>query len=230
MQLFYLPDARNSDTLSREESYHCIKILRHKKGDILSITDGIGNLYSGKIISDDQSSCKLKILSKEKTITKNHNIHLVIAPTKSLEKMEWMVEKLSEIGVDKISFIYTKNSERKKIRINRLKKKSISAMKQSNSFTKTKINDIVSFDDFIKNLNDKSEKLIAHIGNNPLLKKVVIKSNNYTILVGPEGDFSKKEVSEANAKGFRGISLGKNILRTETAGLLSCYSLIELLN
>ena len=230
MQLFYLPDAGKSDTLSREESYHCIKVLRHKKGDKVSITDGIGNLYSCKIINDDQSSCKLKILSKEKTISKNHNIHLVISPTKSLEKMEWMVEKLSEIGVNKISFIYTENSERKKIRINRLEKKSISAMKQSNSFTKTTINDVISFDNFIRNLNDKSEKLIAHMGNNPLLKKIVRKNNNYTILVGPEGDFSKKEVSKAKKKGFKGISLGKNILRTETAGLLSCYSLIELLN
>ena len=228
MQLFYLPDAPSNTTLSKEESYHCIKVLRYKKGDSIYFTDGKGNMYSGIIENQDDNLCSISNLIKEKSINKSFIIHLIVAPTKSFDKMEWMIEKISEIGVDEVTFIYAKHSERRKINKNRLEKKSIAAMKQSNSLIKTEINDIVSFNHFIKNMNNNGKKYIAHMDKkNKSIQTIYKKNKRHTILIGPEGDFTTKEIEIAYKKGFEGISLGENILRTETASLLACYSIIQ---
>lgn len=226
MQLFYIPNIK-SDILPKDEFIHCIKVLRHKVKDVINVTDGKGNIYSAKIVDISKYKCAIQIISSIKKVLRKKNIHLVIAPTKSFNRMEWMIEKLTEIGISEISFVYSKNSERKKINLNRLEKKSISAMKQSNSFLKPVINEIISFKDFLnKNLKYK-EKFIAHIEAKKLLKDSIKYGDESIIIIGPEGDFSKEEIHLAKIHKFKDISLGKNILRTETAGLISCYTIIN---
>jgi len=226
LQLFYIPNIK-SDILPKDEFIHCIKILRHKVKDVINVTDGKGNIYSAKIVDISKNKCTIQVISSIKKVLRKKNIHLVIAPTKSFNKMEWMIEKLTEIGISEVSFVYSKNSERKKINLNRLEKKSISAMKQSNSALKPVINEIISFEDFLnKNLKYK-EKFIAHIEAKKLLKDYIKYGDESIIIIGPEGDFSKEEIDLAKIHKFKDISLGKNILRTETAGLISCYTIIN---
>ena len=226
MQLFYIPNIK-SDILPKDEFIHCIKVLRHKVKDVINVTDGKGNIYSAKIVDISKNKCTIQIISSIKKVLQKKNIHLVIAPTKSFNRMEWMIEKLTEIGISEISFVYSKNSERKKINLNRLEKKSISAMKQSNSALKPIINEIISFKNFLnKNLKYK-EKFIAHIEAKKLLKNSIKYGDESIIIIGPEGDFSEEEIHLAKIHKFKDISLGKNILRTETAGLISCYTIIN---
>jgi 16S rRNA (uracil1498-N3)-methyltransferase len=226
LQLFYIPNIK-SDILPKDEFIHCIKVLRHKVKDVINVTDGKGNIYSAKIVDISKNKCTIQVISSIKKVLRKKNIHLVIAPTKSFNKMEWMIEKLTEIGISEVSFVYSKNSERKKINLNRLEKKSISAMKQSNSALKPVINEIISFEDFLnKNLKYK-EKFIAHIEAKKLLKDYIKYGDESIIIIGPEGDFSKEEIDLAKIHKFKDISLGKNILRTETAGLISCYTIIN---
>jgi len=231
MQLFYLPDVPSKSKLSKEESFHCIKVLRYKKDELIHLTDGKGNLFSAIIYDENIKACSLRKVKKIYSKKTKFKIHLVVAPPKSFEKTEWMIEKISEIGVDKVTFIYSQHSERRKIKLDRLEKISIAAMKQSNSLKKLKIEEITSFQNFLKNYNTNDEKFIAHMDqNNKPLKTLFKKSKNFTILIGPEGDFSQNEIKEAYKKGFKGISLGKNTLKTETASIIACYSIIQLMS
>ena len=142
-----------------------------------------------------------------------------------------MIEKISEIGVDKVTFIYTQHSERRKIKLDRLEKISVASMKQSNSLKKLKIEEITSLQSFLRNYNTNDEKYIAHMHEgNQLLKKCFRKNESFTILIGPEGDFSSNEIKDAHKKKFKSISLGKNTLKTETASIIACYSIIQLMS
>ena len=231
MQLFYLPDATTKSYLSKEESFHCLKVLRYKKDELIHLTDGKGNLFSATIDDENLEACSLRKVKKLYRLESKFQIHLVVAPPKQIEKSEWMIEKISEIGVHKVTFIYTQNSERRKIKLDRLEKISIGAMKQSNSLKKLKIEEITSFQNFLKNFNKSGEKFIAHMDKeNKTIKTVFKKHKSYTILIGPEGDFSPNEIKDASKKGFKGISLGKNTLKTETASIIACYSIIQLNN
>ena len=229
MQLFYQPDATTKSYLSKEESFHCLKVLRYKKDELIHLTDGKGNLFSATIDDENLEACSLRKVKKLYRLESKFQIHLVVAPPKRIEKSEWMIEKISEIGVHKVTFIYTQNSERRKIKLDRLEKISIGAMKQSNSLKKLKIEEITSFQNFLKNFNKSGEKFIAHMDKeNKTIKTVFKKHKSYTILIGPEGDFSPNEIKDAYKKGFKGISLGKNTLKTETASIIACYSIIQL--
>lgn len=225
MQLFYLSNI-NSCKLSGDEFIHCIKVLRKKINDLINITDGKGNIFSAKINGIDKNTCSINIISNIKKLKKDKNLHIVIAPTKSFNRMEWMVEKLTEIGVREISFIYSKNSERKKIKLDRLEKKAISAMKQCNSAFKPIINDIVSFNDFIKKKLDYKEKFIAQIKAKKLLKNSLNDLKKSILIIGPEGDFNDNEIKIAQSMDFDLVSLGNNVLRTETAAIVSCSTII----
>lgn len=231
MQLFYLPDIPNKAILSKEESFHCLKVLRCKKGELIHLTDGNGNLFSAIINDENKEACSLRKIKKLYKAENKYKIHLVVAPPKSFEKTEWMIEKISEIGVDKVTFIYTQHSERRKIKLDRLEKISIAAMKQSNSLRKLNIENIISFQDFLKNYNTNDQKFIAHMDKkNKTIKTIFKKNKSFSILIGPEGDFSQNEIKEAYKKGFKGISLGKNTLKTETASIIACYSIIQLMS
>ena len=229
MQLFYLPDITNKAILSKEESFHCLKVLRCKKDQLIHLTDGKGNLFTAIIDDENLEACSLRKVKKILSKKSKYKIHLVVAPPKRFEKSEWMIEKISEIGVDKVTFIYTQHSERRKIKLDRLEKISIASMKQSNSLKKLKIEEITSYQNFLKNFNKSGEKFIAHMDKeNKTIKTVFKKHKSYTILIGPEGDFSTNEIKDAYKKGFKGISLGKNTLKTETASIIACYSIIQL--
>jgi|TARA_B110000444_G_scaffold226707_1_gene231428 16S rRNA (uracil1498-N3)-methyltransferase len=222
MQLFYHNKIEDFITLPKEESRHLIKVLRKEINDIIFITDGRGNLFSAKIILQDSKKCQLKILKKESQKKQhNYSLHIAIAPTKNMDRFEWFLEKATEIGVDEITPIICEKSERKKIKIERCEKIITSAMKQSLKFHKPKINQPILFKDFIKNKNCE-KKYIASCNeiNRKILKDEEIYQSS-TILIGPEGDFTKSEVQDAVNNNFIHVSLGKSRLRTETAAIFA---------
>lgn len=222
MQLFIGSELdENTLVLTEDESWHCAKVLRKKNGDLLSVIDGIGNLYQAKIVSDNPKKILLTIESKEiKLPSRKYKLHLAIAPTKNIDRIEWFVEKAVEIGVDEISFLQCKNSERKILKIERIQKIVESAVKQSIQFYMPKVNDLQAFQKFIEGKNYDS-KFIAHCQTPqlPYLGSLITKETNSLILIGPEGDFTMEEVSLAKNFGFQEISLGESRLRTETAAL-----------
>jgi len=231
MHLFYTPEIKKNFYLLNEyESKHCNKVLRLKINDIIYLTDGKGNLYKSKIIENELKKCQVEIIKTFKNYNKRpYYIHIAIAPTKNIDRFEWFLEKATEIGIDEITPIICEHSERKTIKTERMEKIIQSAMKQSLKAYLPKINNITEYKN-IFTLPDKY-KYIAHCNSNSLihLKKVYQKKNNALILIGPEGDFSDREVQLALKNDFQEVSLSKNRLRTETAGIVSCQ-IINLLN
>lgn len=226
MQLFYNPTLDNSVSqfvFSQEESRHIIKVLRKNEGDILKITNGKGYLFQAKILIADIKKCKAEIISTAKTHPKMYSLHMAVAPTKNIDRFEWFLEKATEIGVDEITPIICEHSERKVIKRERLERIILSAMKQSLQTYLPKLNDAISYENFIKN-TPEGLLFIAHCekGEKMDLKRRVAPDKDITILIGPEGDFSPSEIKKASEKGFWPVSLGKNRLRTETAALVAC--------
>jgi 16S rRNA (uracil1498-N3)-methyltransferase len=227
LNLFYQPGIPNGILhLDPDESRHCSKVLRKKPGDTIQITDGAGTLYQAKLTESKPDKCSFKIESSQKEALRDFNIHIGIAPTKNPDRTEWFVEKAIEIGVDQISFLLCDNSERAALKTDRLEKLAVSAMKQSLRCTLTKINHMVLLKDFIATTK-ASSKFIAYVdqSNPDHLLKAATQKNNYVILIGPEGDFSKKELELALAQHYQKVSLGPSRLRTETAGLVACHIL-----
>ncbi len=232
MHLFYQPNINNgSHFLDPDESRHCVKSLRQKENDKIQVTDGKGKLFTAKITKADIRKCTFEIISEEKKETENHHIHIAIAPTKSLDRIEWFIEKAVEIGIDEVSFILCQQSEKRFMKLERIKRKAISAMKQSLKYRLPKINALDDFEKFIKQDFGNTQKFIAYVDHRiPQHLKDTAKSNyQYLVLIGPEGDFSEKEITLAKEKGFTPISLGKNRLRTETAGIAACH-ILNLIN
>lgn len=222
MRLFFKPDISVSTKLSEEESKHCVKVLRMKKGDFLKIIDGNGNSYECEITDDHQKRCEVKILNEQHYEPLPH-IHIALAPTKNIDRIEWFIEKAVEIGISEISFIRTTNSERKILKLERLTKIAVSAMKQSHKFYLPTINPLQSLDEFTELVNEDF-KLIANQveGKMNYINKVVSPTNSVCILIGPEGDFTTEEIKKIQEKEFTPISLGPHRLRTETAALYAC--------
>lgn len=232
MNLFYTPDiVSDQHQLNEEESKHCIRVLRQRKGDIITLTDGKGNLFRAELIADNPKKCILNIIE---TISKfgkrKFNIHMAVAPTKNISRFEWFLEKATEIGIDEITPIICENSERKTLNIGRMKKIIISSLKQSLKAYIPKLNEALLFSDFIKTTSPL-KKYIAYIDDDVslTLKGDYQKGEDVLILIGPEGDFSKSELSIARQHKFYPISLGKSRLRTETAAVVACHT-IHLLN
>ncbi len=231
MQLFYAPDIETSNTLPEGESQHCVKVLRLNVGEIINITDGKGKLFKAEITNPHSKHCEINILeSKEFPSTWGCHIEIAIAPTKNIDRIEWFTEKCVEMGIDTITPINCRYSERKEIKADRIEKVIVSAMKQSLKFTKPSLSPMVKFKDFVKQPFD-GDKFIAHCHEEKkvLLRDAYKKGNNCLILIGPEGDFSEEEVSLAIENGFKPISLGESRLRTETAGMVAC-STIQIIN
>jgi len=226
MQLFFIPDiAGDSVTLNETESKHAVKVLRMSEGTRVHIVDGKGGFYEAEISDAHPKKCRLSVLKVQKeTSRKNYRVHIAIAPTKNNTRFEWFLEKATEIGIDEITPLLTEHSERKAVKTDRLEKILVSAMKQSQKTFLPKLNELISFKDFIQN-NSEKEKFIAHCNNGekPHLKNTLKKEQDLLILIGPEGDFSLEEVAAAKRKGFREISLGNERLRTETAGIVACH-------
>ncbi|MDA9563948.1 16S rRNA (uracil(1498)-N(3))-methyltransferase [Flavobacteriales bacterium] len=227
MQLFYCPDISKGDSfLPSEESRHAIKVLRKKAGDSLSVVDGIGGLYTVRITEANHKKCCFVILEHFKNYNPlSYRLHIAIAPTKNNDRLEWFLEKSTEIGITEITPILCDHSERKIIKAERLEKVLISAMKQSGQATVPRLNPLCKLKD-LQDLNS-SVKYIAHCENEKQghLKKLYEARKSSLILIGPEGDFSANEIDFALKQGYKPISLGNNRLRTETAGIVVCNTI-----
>lgn len=225
MQLFYVPDCEKGDivTLDKEESTHIVRVLRMKEMEEISLTDGKGNFFFADIVDANPNRCSVQI---KKTIEeygkRDFYIHLAIAPTKNINRIEWLLEKATEIGIDEITPLICEHSERKDVKNERLDKILVSAMKQSLKAYKPILNTMTKISQLISNAKEEN-KLICYCqgDDRQYIKDVCPKKSSYLILVGPEGDFSQKEVDLALANNFKTISLGEQRLRTETAALYS---------
>jgi 16S rRNA (uracil1498-N3)-methyltransferase len=233
MQIFYAPDINsNTYTLDPNESKHLIRVLRMAKGAHVRLIDGKGNLYEGIINEPDQTSCIIEITGKIDDFEKRHyRLHIAISPLKNPERFELLIEKIVEIGIDEITPIICRNTEKPGIKSGRINNIIISAMKQSLKANKPILNDPCSFKDFI--CTDPSGiRMIAHCNDSierDRLSDVYVKNDNAVVMIGPEGDFSTEEINSAISRGFKSIHLGPSRLRTETAGIAACHS-IYLLN
>jgi len=230
MQLFYNPtinETTESFSFDKEESKHIIKVLRKKDGDILHVTNGLGLLFKTEITLASDNKCTVQILEIEKTEVPKHKLHLAVAPTKMNDRYEWFLEKATEIGIHEITPIICDRSERKVINPDRFEKIILSAMKQCNQMYLPILNPAISLKEFIKRQN-AGEKLIAHCeeANKKSLKSILKPKTNYTILIGPEGDFSNKEIELALENNYIPVSLGETRLRTETAAVVACHSVV----
>jgi 16S rRNA (uracil1498-N3)-methyltransferase len=229
MQLFYNSEISietKQITFDKIESKHIVRVLRKKENDILKITNGKGYLFDVKISFANDKKCLADIIAvTEKKNPRNYYLHIAIAPTKNNDRMEWFLEKATEIGIDEITPIICKNSERRIVKLERFEKIIQSAMKQSLKFTLPKLNEPRKFSDFI-NQNLDGKICIAHCEKQEkkLLKSVIDASEKVTVLIGPEGDFSSDEINKALMKKIIPITLGKSRLRTETAALVAVNS------
>ena len=207
--------------LSAEESKHCVRVLRHKNGDVINVIDGKGNFYEAEITDANPQTCSAKIIRKKiPREAKPYYLHLAISPTKNVDRIEWMLEKCTELGVDEFSFIICKRTEKTGVKIERLKKIAESAIKQSIQAMLPVINEAQSFKDFVTKHQNTPSKYIAHCIDEDKtgLKDAMLKVKSL-ILIGPEGDFTEEEIKIAIENKFQPLSLGNNRLRTETAGL-----------
>lgn len=230
MQLFYNPNINsntNEFSFDKEESKHIVKVLRKKENDILHVTNGLGFLFSVIIVLATEKKCTVKITATDFFEANNFRLHLAVAPTKMNERYEWFLEKATEIGIQEITPIICEHSERKIIKTERFHKIIESAMKQSNQFHLPKFNEPISFKEFI-NKDFDGQLFIAHCEetDKKSLKNEITPKSKTTILIGPEGDFSEKEIKLAITKNFVPVTLGKTRLRTETAAIVACHSVI----
>ncbi|MCK7590898.1 16S rRNA (uracil(1498)-N(3))-methyltransferase [Subsaxibacter sp. CAU 1640] len=228
MQLFFNPDIDEHTpqlTFSNEESKHIVKVLRKSVGDELDITNGKGWLFKAQITLADIRNCIATISSKTFQDRRNYRLHLAVAPTKMNDRYEWFLEKATEIGIDTITPIICDHSERKVIKPDRFEKIIQSAMKQSNQLYLPTLNDAVSFKDFIKQ-DFEGALFIGHCEETQRksLKNELKATQDITILIGPEGDFSVKEIEIALKHKFIPVTLGETRLRTETAAIVACHS------
>lgn len=228
MQLFYNPNITESTSeihFSKEESKHIIKVLRKTWGDILHITNGQGYMFQAEISQADLKNCKAEIVSKEHIQKRTYQVHLAVAPTKMNDRYEWFLEKATEIGIDRITPIICDHSERKVIKPERFEKIIQSAMKQSLQCYLPILSPALTFKEFVKQ-DISGQKLIAHCeaSKRQSFKSQILAKNDVTILIGPEGDFSVKEIEMALQHDYIPVTLGETRLRTETAAIAACHS------
>jgi RNA methyltransferase, RsmE family len=227
MNLFYAPDIAVNPQLPEEEGKHCTRVLRMGEGEEITITDGKGSFYKAVIEQANPKHCIVSIIetSLQPSLWPFY-LHIAIAPTKNMDRIEWFAEKATEIGINEITCLNCRYSERREVKSSRMEKTLVSAMKQSLKATLPKFSGMIDFKTFVKQPFD-GRKFIAHCeeGDKTLLKHAYNTGENALILIGPEGDFSREEIELALSEGFAPISLGESRLRTETAALVACQSL-----
>lgn len=227
MHVFYTPDIQTRAELPEEEAAHAVRVLRLEAGDEVTLTDGKGCFYRAEISAASNKRCLVNVLETlpQEPLWQGH-FHLAMAPTKNMDRTEWLAEKATEIGFDELTFLNCRFSERKVIKTERIQKILVSAIKQSLKARLPKLNEMTDFNRFIRQ-PFSGQKFIAHCyeGEKPLLKDIVRRGEDALVLIGPEGDFSEEEVKLAVEQGFQPISLGRSRLRTETAALVACHIL-----
>lgn len=233
MNIFFT-DQVHGDTaeLPEGEARHCIQVLRHQPGDRIHFIDGKGGFFEGEIVEAGKKQCRLHIISRKPDYGKRpYRVHLAVAPTKNNSRMEWLLEKATEIGLDTFTPLRCEHSERRVLKLPRLEKIVLSAAKQSGKAYLPTLNDLMPFEEFLKNPPEESARYIAYLGEGVKgsLKENYPGSKDVCLLIGPEGGFSPKEATAAMQAGFTAITLGDYRLRTETAALIACHT-VHLLN
>lgn len=236
MHLFYRPGPLHPPEviswLTEDDSRHAVKTLRLGAGDVIAVTDGHGNRHAAVITQADTRRCAFRITGTQTTPARPFSIRICVAPTKNNDRIEWFVEKAVEVGIEQISFFVGQHSERRVLRLERLEKIAVAAMKQSLQSWLPLLDEAVSFGELLKTVTGPStrdnQRFIAHLpesGASVNLAKLAAPGGRYTVLIGPEGDFSGSEIEQAVATGFQPVTLGPNRLRTETAALTACQLL-----
>lgn len=237
MNLFYKPDLEIENTkggwdftLFGEEARHCLKVLRLTTGDRIHLTDGKGHLLVTEIIETDKKSCKLLVMEVKNETNRNLHLHIAIAPPKNTARLEWFLEKATEMGIEEITPILCERSVRDKLNIELARRIVTSAMKQSLKTWHPQVNEVVAFEAFLEK-SPLAQKFIAFYEDHEqlLLKDAYQKDRDVVVIIGPEGDFTDKEIALAKEYGFETVSLGNTRLRTETAALASCFT-VNLIN
>lgn len=228
--VFYAPNPTSHGFLTEEESFHACRVLRIKKGDKIRLLDGIGGLYEADVETIDAKKTLFSHVQLiEKQEISDYQINLFVAPTKQMERMEWMVEKCCEFGIHQIGFFVSKNSERKEIKLARLEKIAIAALKQSKNLFLPKIQPIEPLKKVIETIekDSRTQLLFAHISDSPVstLTKQISLNHKYYLFIGPEGDFTSEETNLFFQNKVTPFSLGKAILRTETACIASTHAI-----
>ena len=225
MHLFYTPDIAHSHELPADEAAHALRVLRLQPGDEVRLTDGQGGFYHARISECNRKRCMVEVIEQEEQAPLwTGHLHLALAPTKNIDRMEWLAEKATEIGFDELTFLNCQWSERRIVKGERIEKILISAMKQSLKARLPKLNDITDFAQFVKQ-PVSGQKFIAHCheGEKTPLRQALQPAQDALVLIGPEGDFSPDEVALAVAEGFTPVTLGNTRLRTETAALVAVH-------
>lgn len=229
MHIFYCLQIQNNQAeLDQDESRHLNKVLRIQVGELVLVTDGKGYIYNAKVATSDSKKSVLQIVSKSEIYTNRpYYIHIAVAPTKNIDRIEWFVEKAVEFGIDEISFIKTDRSERKNINLERLNRIAVSAMKQSLKGELVKLNELISYSKFLKDIPEHYKKFVGHLDETEKvsLMRATEKNASTLVLIGPEGDFTNSELELCFQNGFKSITLGDYRLRTETAALAACHIL-----
>lgn len=231
MQLFYTPDIATCSELPEEEAVHCVRVLRLSEGDEVMLSDGKGYFYRAAIRRIHAKHCEVEVLERwEQPALWPFKVHVAVAPTKNIDRLEWFIEKSTEIGINAITCLNCRYSERREVKLPRLEKILVSAMKQSQKATLPMLEGMTDFGVFVRRPFE-GRKFIAHCeeGDKKLLKELYHSGEDVLVLIGPEGDFSEEEIALALRKGFQPISLGESRLRTETAALVACHT-IHVLN
>jgi 16S rRNA (uracil1498-N3)-methyltransferase len=226
-RLFYTPDIQTTLELPKEEAGHCIRVLRLSQGDEITLTDGKGSFYLAHIaiISGTHCTVTVKATLDVQPLWQGH-LHIAFAPAKNMDRNEWFVEKATEIGIDELTLLNCRFSERRVVKVERINKIIVSAVKQSLKARVPKLNGITDFETFVSQ-DFRGRKFIAHCKESErfILQDLICKGEDALVLIGPEGDFSEDEIKKAVEKGFIPVSLGKSRLRTETAALVACHIL-----
>lgn len=231
MIIFYAPDIMSCPELPVEESGHAVRVLRHVEGDEIEVVDGLGVWYHCRITSAHPKHCAVEILSTHEDPHWSYGVEIAVAPTKNLDRMEWFLEKATEMGLDRFIPLKCRFSERKELKTERMRRIAVSAMKQSLKATIPVIEEMQDIKHFLQEPFD-GQKFVAHcFADQPrqLLSKMICPKEKVRVLIGPEGDFSPEEIELAIKNGYQAISLGDQRLRTETAALASVHT-IHLIN
>lgn len=227
MHVFYTPDISTRLELPEEEAAHCLRVLRLRPGDEVCLTDGKGAFYRAAIDTVAGKRCTVRLLeTKPQEQGWQGYLHIAMAPTKNIDRTEWFAEKATEIGVNELSFLNCRFSERRVLKLDRIERIVVSAMKQSLKASMPLLDEMADFGRFVRR-DFEGQKFIAHCheGEKPLLRDMVRPGERALVLIGPEGDFSPEEVEEAVGRGFQPVSLGRSRLRTETAALVALHTL-----
>ncbi len=225
MHVFYIPEIKDDLlTLNPEESRHCTKVLRLQEGDEVILTDGKGVWHKAALSEPHPKACVVQITKRqEQQFRRPFHLHMAVAPTKNIARFEWFLEKATECGVDEITPVFCEHSERNVVKLPRLQKIMIAAMKQALRPWLPVLNPALKLNDFLEQ-NPEGKKFIAHCqeGDKKPFRELYVPGQDVLILIGPEGDFSPEEVNTAGGKGFEAITMGQHRLRTETAALALC--------